>query len=85
MPDTTDDVAEGISFQAFEDDCRLLGSLLHEVLLRELGPGFVKLFERIRILAQVPMHARSLPHRTNASMHVVAWMAEMPGRSAGPA
>uniref|UniRef100_A0A453DNP1 phosphoenolpyruvate carboxylase n=1 Tax=Aegilops tauschii subsp. strangulata TaxID=200361 RepID=A0A453DNP1_AEGTS len=58
MPDTTDDVAEGISFQAFEDDCRLLGSLLHEVLLRELGPGFVKLFERIRILAQVPMTMR---------------------------
>uniref|UniRef100_N1QTS9 phosphoenolpyruvate carboxylase n=1 Tax=Aegilops tauschii TaxID=37682 RepID=N1QTS9_AEGTA len=58
MPDTTDDVAEGISFQAFEDDCRLLGSLLHEVLLRELGPGFVKLFERIRILAQSAMTMR---------------------------
>jgi phosphoenolpyruvate carboxylase len=54
MPDTTDDIAEGISFQAFEDDCRLLGSLLHDVLLRELGPHFIHLFERIRILAQVP-------------------------------
>ncbi|XP_047053158.1 phosphoenolpyruvate carboxylase 4-like [Lolium rigidum] len=52
MPDTTDDIAEGISFQAFEDDCRLLGSLLHDVLLRELGPHFIQLFERIRILAQ---------------------------------
>ncbi|KAM0827358.1 hypothetical protein ACQ4PT_068251 [Festuca glaucescens] len=52
MPDTTDDIAEGISFQAFEDDCRLLGSLLHDVLLRELGPHFIHLFERIRILAQ---------------------------------
>jgi hypothetical protein len=54
MPDdTTDDIAEGISFQAFEDDCRLLGTLLHDVLLRELGPQFIHLFERIRILAQV--------------------------------
>lgn len=53
MTDTTDDIAEGISFQAFEDDCRLLGSLLHDVLLRELGPHFIKLFERNRILAQV--------------------------------
>ncbi|CAM0879308.1 unnamed protein product [Alopecurus aequalis] len=52
MPDTTDDIAEGISFQAFEDDCRLLGSLLHDVLLGELGPQFIHLFERIRILAQ---------------------------------
>ncbi|KAM0852642.1 hypothetical protein ACQ4PT_051647 [Festuca glaucescens] len=52
MPETTDDIAEGISFQAFEDDCRLLGSLLHDVLLLELGPHFIHLFERIRILAQ---------------------------------
>jgi phosphoenolpyruvate carboxylase len=53
MTDTTDDIAEGISFQAFEDDCRLLGSLLHDVLLRELGPRFIHLLERITILAQV--------------------------------
>jgi phosphoenolpyruvate carboxylase len=53
MPDTTDDIAEGISFQAFEDDCRLLGSLLHDVLLRELGPRFIHILERNRILAQV--------------------------------
>jgi phosphoenolpyruvate carboxylase len=49
MPDTTDDIAEGISFQAFEDDCRLL----HDVLLRELGPRFIHILERNRILAQV--------------------------------
>ena len=53
MLDTTDDIAEGISFQAFEDDCRLLASLLHDVLLRELGPRFIQTLERNRILAQV--------------------------------
>ena len=52
MLDTTDDIAEGISFQAFEDDCRLLASLLHDVLLRELGPRFIQILERNRILAQ---------------------------------
>ncbi|KQK02343.1 phosphoenolpyruvate carboxylase 4 [Brachypodium distachyon] len=59
MTDTTDDIAEGISFQAFEDDCRLLGSLLHDVLLRELGPHFIKLFERNRILAQSAVTMRA--------------------------
>lgn len=54
MLDTTDDIAEGISFQAFEDDCRLLATLLHDVLLRELGPRFIHILERNRILAQVP-------------------------------
>lgn len=53
MLDTTDDIAEGISFQAFEDDCRLLASLLHDVLLRELGPCFIHVLERNHILAQV--------------------------------
>ncbi|KAL6848313.1 hypothetical protein ACP4OV_022441 [Aristida adscensionis] len=53
MADTTDDIAEGILFQAFEDDCRLLGSLLHDVLLRELGPRFIHILEHNRILAQV--------------------------------
>ncbi|EEE53734.1 hypothetical protein OsJ_00085 [Oryza sativa Japonica Group] len=59
MTDTTDDIAEGISFQAFEDDCRLLGSLLHDVLLRELGPRFIHLLERITILAQSAVNMRS--------------------------
>ncbi|KAF0898975.1 hypothetical protein E2562_012669 [Oryza meyeriana var. granulata] len=59
MTDTMDDIAEGISFQAFEDDCRLLGSLLHDVLLRELGPRFIHLLERITILAQSAVNMRS--------------------------
>lgn len=59
MTDTTDDIAEGISFQAFEDDCRLLGSLLHDVLLRELGPRFIHLLERNRILAQSAVTMRA--------------------------
>lgn len=53
MTDTTDDIAEEISFQAFEDDCRLLGSLLHDVLQREAGHQFMEKVERNRILAQV--------------------------------
>ncbi|XP_058182858.1 phosphoenolpyruvate carboxylase 4 [Rhododendron vialii] len=52
MTDTTDDIAEEISFQSFEDDCRLLGSLLKEVLLREAGPQFMDKLERNRVLAQ---------------------------------
>ncbi|XP_008673806.1 phosphoenolpyruvate carboxylase 4 isoform X2 [Zea mays] len=59
MLDTTDDIAEGISFQAFEDDCRLLASLLHDVLLRELGPRFIKILERNRILAQSAVSMRA--------------------------
>uniref|UniRef100_A0A0D9UVX5 phosphoenolpyruvate carboxylase n=1 Tax=Leersia perrieri TaxID=77586 RepID=A0A0D9UVX5_9ORYZ len=59
MTDTTDDIAEGISFQAFEDDCRLLGSLLHDVLLRELGPRFIHLLERITVLAQSAVNMRA--------------------------
>ncbi|WVZ71949.1 hypothetical protein U9M48_020477 [Paspalum notatum var. saurae] len=59
MLDTTDDIAEGISFQAFEDDCRLLASLLHDVLLRELGPRFIHILERNRILAQSAVSMRA--------------------------
>ncbi|KAG0536943.1 hypothetical protein BDA96_03G105500 [Sorghum bicolor] len=59
MLDTTDDIAEGISFQAFEDDCRLLASLLHDVLLRELGPRFIQILERNRILAQSAVSMRA--------------------------
>lgn len=54
MTDTTDDIAEDISFQAFEDDCQLLGSLLNDVLHREVGFKFVENVDRKRILAQVP-------------------------------
>lgn len=53
MTDITDDIAEEISFQGFEDDCRLLGNLLNDVLQRELGPEFMEKLERTRVLAQV--------------------------------
>nr|CAB3476574.1 unnamed protein product [Digitaria exilis] len=59
MPDSTDDIAEGISFQAFEDDCRLLATLLHDVLLRELGPRFIHVLERSRNLAQSAVSMRA--------------------------
>ena len=75
MLDTTDDIAEGISFQAFEDDCRLLASLLHDVLLRELGPRFIQILERNRILAQVRIYVMSSPfalpsHRDRSHRHI---------------
>jgi hypothetical protein len=53
MTDTTDDIAEEISFQNFDDDCRLLGNLLNDILHREVGTTFVDKLERIRVLAQV--------------------------------
>lgn len=53
MTDTTDDIAEEISFQSFEDECHLLGNLLHDVLHREVGPDFMENVERKRVLAQV--------------------------------
>ncbi|GAB2297086.1 Phosphoenolpyruvate carboxylase 4 [Dionaea muscipula] len=59
MTDTTDDIAEEISFQSFEDDCRLLGSLLNDVLHREVGPRFMEKVERIRILAQSACNMRA--------------------------
>ncbi|XP_068327828.1 phosphoenolpyruvate carboxylase 4-like isoform X1 [Pyrus communis] len=52
MTDTTDDIAEEISFQSFEDDCRMLGSLLQEVLQREVRSQITEKVERTRILAQ---------------------------------
>lgn len=58
MTDTTDDIAEEISFQAFEDDCRLLGSLLNDVLQREVGQQFTEKVERERILAQSACNMR---------------------------
>jgi len=53
MTDTTDDIAEEMSFQGFDDDCKLLGNLLKDVLQREVGIDFVEKLEKIRILAQV--------------------------------
>ncbi|CAN4125209.1 unnamed protein product [Withania somnifera] len=52
MTDVTDDIAEEISFQGFDDDCRLLQSLLNDVLNREVGPQFMEKVERTRVLAQ---------------------------------
>uniref|UniRef100_A0A0D6R4R0 phosphoenolpyruvate carboxylase n=1 Tax=Araucaria cunninghamii TaxID=56994 RepID=A0A0D6R4R0_ARACU len=58
MTDTTDDIAEEISFQAFEDDCRLLGSLLNDILQREVGQHFTEKLERERVLAQSACNTR---------------------------
>ncbi|KAL6543749.1 Phosphoenolpyruvate carboxylase 4 [Orobanche gracilis] len=52
MTDVTDEIAEEISLQGFEDDCRLLGNLLNDVLQREVGPQFMEKLERTRVLAQ---------------------------------
>ncbi|KAL5725951.1 phosphoenolpyruvate carboxylase [Ranunculus cassubicifolius] len=59
MTDTTDDIAEEISFQSFDDDCRLLGSLLKDVLQREVSPQIMEKIERIRILAQISLKVRT--------------------------
>ncbi|KAI4357885.1 hypothetical protein L6164_001804 [Bauhinia variegata] len=60
MADTTDDVgiAEEISFQSFDDDCKLLGNLLFDVLHREVGSNFVEKLERTRILAESACNMR---------------------------
>ncbi|CAE5958540.1 unnamed protein product [Arabidopsis arenosa] len=58
MTDTTDDIAEEISFQSFEDDCKLLGSLFNDVLQREVGTDFMEKIERTRILAQSALNLR---------------------------
>ncbi|XP_017971375.1 PREDICTED: phosphoenolpyruvate carboxylase 4 isoform X2 [Theobroma cacao] len=58
MTDTTDDIAEEISFQSFEDDCKLLGNLLNDVLQREVGGQFMDKLERNRLLAQSASNMR---------------------------
>ncbi|KAK3222640.1 hypothetical protein Dsin_009665 [Dipteronia sinensis] len=58
MTDTTDDIAEEISFQSFDDDCKLLGNLLNDVLQREVGGLFMEKVERNRILAQSACNMR---------------------------
>ena len=62
--DTTDDIAEEISFQGFEDDCGLLRSLLDDVLMHEVGADFMVKLERVRRLAQVPFPP-SIPQNQN--------------------
>ncbi|XP_031497139.1 phosphoenolpyruvate carboxylase 4-like isoform X2 [Nymphaea colorata] len=58
MTDTTDDIAEEITFQTFDDDCRLLGNLLKDVLHREVGQAFLEKIERQRVLAQSACNMR---------------------------
>ncbi|XP_073055065.1 phosphoenolpyruvate carboxylase 4 isoform X2 [Primulina eburnea] len=60
MTDITDDISEEISFQGFEDDCKLLGNLLNEVLQREVGPQFVEKVEKTRVLAQSACNMRNV-------------------------
>nr|XP_043628772.1 phosphoenolpyruvate carboxylase 4-like [Erigeron canadensis] len=52
MTDITDDIAEEISFQNYDDDLRLLFSLLNDVLQREVGPNIMEKIERTRTLSQ---------------------------------
>ncbi|KAL3636128.1 Phosphoenolpyruvate carboxylase 4 [Castilleja foliolosa] len=59
MTDVTDEIAEEISFQGFEDDCRLLGNLLNDVLQREVGPQFMEKLEKTRVLAQSACNMRN--------------------------
>ncbi|CAN6478408.1 unnamed protein product [Victoria cruziana] len=58
MTDTTDEIAAEISFQGFDDDCRLLGNLLNDVLQREVGQPFMEKVERQRVLAQSAFNMR---------------------------
>lgn len=60
MTDITDDISEEISFQGFEDDCKLLGNLLNGVLQSEVGPQFMEKVEKTRVLAQVDSFTRFL-------------------------
>nr|GEW93240.1 phosphoenolpyruvate carboxylase 4 [Tanacetum cinerariifolium] len=47
-----DDIAEEISFQSYEDDLRLLFSLLNDVLHREVGSNIMQKVEHTRTLSQ---------------------------------
>ncbi|KAL6190250.1 hypothetical protein ACLB2K_036648 [Fragaria x ananassa] len=58
MTDTTDDIAVEISFQSYEDDCKMLGNLLLEVLQREAGVQMRDKVDRNRILAQSACNMR---------------------------
>ncbi|XP_024989002.1 phosphoenolpyruvate carboxylase 4 isoform X2 [Cynara cardunculus var. scolymus] len=52
MTDIMDDIAEEISFQSYEDDLRLLFSLLNDVLQREVGYTIMEKVEHTRTLSQ---------------------------------
>ncbi|KAK9114715.1 hypothetical protein Syun_021512 [Stephania yunnanensis] len=57
--DTTDDLAEEISFRTFDEDCRILTNLLKDVIQRELGHQFMQKLERNRTLAQSACNLRT--------------------------
>lgn len=59
MTDIIDEIAEEISFQGFEDDCKLLGNLLNDVLHREVGNKFVEKLEKTKVLAQSACNMRT--------------------------
>ncbi|KAJ9563650.1 hypothetical protein OSB04_008810 [Centaurea solstitialis] len=52
MTDIMDDIAEEISFQNYEDDLRLLFSLLNDILQREVGSTIMEKLEHTRTLSQ---------------------------------
>ncbi|KAJ0638026.1 putative phosphoenolpyruvate carboxylase [Helianthus annuus] len=52
MTDIMDDIAEEISFQSYEDDLRLLFSLLTDILHREVGSNIMEKVEHTRTLSQ---------------------------------
>ncbi|KAI3497925.1 hypothetical protein L1887_33552 [Cichorium endivia] len=52
MTDIMDDIAEEISFQSYDDDLRLLFSLLNDVLQREVGSNIMEKVEHTRTLSQ---------------------------------
>ncbi|KGN51545.1 phosphoenolpyruvate carboxylase 4-like isoform X1 [Cucumis sativus] len=68
MTDTTDDIAEEIYFQSFDDDCKLLDNLLHDVLQREVGSQFMDKLERTRVLAQSACNMRMAGIEDTAEM-----------------
>ncbi|XP_022157085.1 phosphoenolpyruvate carboxylase 4 isoform X2 [Momordica charantia] len=68
MTDTTDDIAEEISFQSFDDDCKLLGNLLADVLQREVGSQSMEKLERTRVLAQSACNMRMAGIEDTADM-----------------
>jgi hypothetical protein len=61
MADTTDEIAEEMSFQPLEDDCKLLGSLLDDCLRHEVGEDFMARIEKVRSLAHVSCDSAVLP------------------------
>ncbi|CAN1296283.1 Phosphoenolpyruvate carboxylase 4 [Linum perenne] len=77
MTDTTDDIAEEMSFQNFDDDCKLLGNLLNDVLQREVDSTLMKKLEKIRIVAQSACNMRLAEIEDSADMLEKQLAAEM--------